>query len=93
MTQIPTFGLPQIIAFLVTIFILIGGAIYVQSLSNKEGRLQPSHIAAIIGAWGTLNFLTWGIAGYTSGDQFLESGLGSFKIIVKAIPAIIRAML
>jgi hypothetical protein len=89
----PTFGLPHIIAFVVTIFIIIGGGICAQSLSIKEGKLQPVHVVKILGIWGILNFLTWGMAGYASGDQFLESGLGSFKIIVKAIPGIIRAML
>jgi hypothetical protein len=88
-----TFGLPHIIAFIVSIFIIIGGGIYAQSLSKRNGKLRPIHAAKILGIWGILNFLTWGMAGYASGDQFLESGLGSFKIIVKAIPGIIKAML
>ena len=93
MTQtIATTGLPQTLAFITTIFIVLGSGIYATALANREGKLRASQIWKIFGIFCFLLFLTWATAGYLNGDAFIESGLRPFELVLRTLPYLLKAL-
>ena len=92
MTSTTTTGLPQTLAFITTIFIVLGCGIYATVLANKEGKLRASQIWNILGVFCFLLFSTWATAGYLNGDAFIESGLRPFGLVLRTLPYFLKAL-
>ena len=92
MNPASSFGMPQILALMATVAMLFGGGIYLLSKANSEGRLKPDLVAKALGVWVAFLFLAWGTAGYCSGHPFVASGFAPFELMVKAVPALLRAL-
>jgi hypothetical protein len=92
MSTTSTFGLPQIIAFIVTLALIIGLATYLVSIEKRTGQGKAMKIATAIFIWTIFHFITWGTAGFVSGNSFLDSGFDSLKMIIKTIPALLKGL-
>jgi hypothetical protein len=94
MTLTTTTGLPQILAFIATIFVILGCGIYATVLANREreGKLRARQIWKILGIFCFLLFLTWATAGYLNGDAFVESGLRPFGLVLRSLPYLLKAL-
>ena len=92
MTQTTTSELSQMLAFIVTIFAILGCGIYAFIIANKEGTLRPSQIAKVFGIFGFILFTTWAAEGYVTGHALIESGLRPFGLVLRLLPLLLKAL-
>lgn len=92
MTQTTSTDLPQMIAFIVTIFVILSCGIYVSAIVTNEGKLSTSQISKVLGIFCVLLFSTWATAGYLDGDAFVESGLRPFGLVLRILPLLMKAL-
>jgi hypothetical protein len=92
MTHTTTAGLPQMLAFIVTIFAILVCGIYALTIANKDGKLRASQIAKVIGIFGFILFSTWAVEGYANGQSVLESGLRPFGLVLRFLPFLLKAL-
>jgi hypothetical protein len=92
MTQTTTTGLPQILAFIVTIFVILGCGIFATVLANREGKLRARQIWKVLVIFCFLLFSTWATTGYLNGDAFIESGLRPFGLVLRTLPYLLKAL-
>ena len=93
MTQTTTTtGLPEILAFIVTLFIVLGCGIYASAIATKEWKLRANQIGKVLGIFCFLLFSTWATAGYLNGDAFVESGLRPFRLVLRSLPYLLKAL-
>jgi small neutral amino acid transporter SnatA (MarC family) len=92
MTQTTTTGLPQMLAFIVTILIFLGFGIYIVASTNKVGKLSGSQVIKILISFWFLLFVAWGIEGYVNGTSFIESGLRPFGFTLRLLPILLKAL-
>lgn len=92
MTQTTTAGLPQMLAFIVTIFVTLGCGIYASVIANKEGKLPASQIWKVLGIFSFLLFSTWAVEGYANGQAVIESGLRPFGLVLRFLPFLLKAL-
>jgi hypothetical protein len=85
-------GLPQILAFIATIFVILSCGVYATVLANIEGKLRASQIWKVLGIFCFLLFSTWATAGYLNGDAFIESGLRPFGLVLRILPLLLKAL-
>jgi hypothetical protein len=88
MTQTTTV-LPEILASIVTLFIVLGCGIYASAIATKEGKLRANQV---LGIFCFLLFSTWATAGYLNGDAFIESGLRPFGLVLRFLPYLLKAL-
>jgi energy-coupling factor transporter transmembrane protein EcfT len=85
-------GLPQTLAFIATIFVILSCGIFATVLANREGKLRARQIWKILGIFCFLLFLIWATAGYLNGDAFVESGLRPFGLVLQTLPYLLKAL-
>jgi hypothetical protein len=93
MTQTTTTGVPEILASIATLLIILGCLIYASSISSKEGKARASQLWKVLGIFCFLLFSTWAVAGYINGDGLVESGLRPFGLVLRTIPYFLKALL
>lgn len=87
------FGLPQVLAFIASVFGLLFVGVYAATLSNAVTR--SSRVPAVVlcgGAWALFVCIAWGAAGYFSGQSFLESALAPLELVIRAVPMLIKLL-
>jgi hypothetical protein len=92
MTETTAVGLPHVISFIVTICAMLGCIIYASAMASKEGKLRASQIWKVLGIFCFLLFSTWATAGYINGDAVIESGLRPFGLVLRLLPALLKAL-
>ena len=92
MTQTTNAGLPQLLAFNLTVFIIVGCGIYIISSTSKQGKLSGQQIIKILITFWFLLFLAWGIEGYVNGNSFIASGIRPFGFTLRLLPILLKAL-
>ena len=92
MAQTATADLPQMLAFIVTIFAILGCGIYAIRIANKEGKLKANQIAKVAGMFVFILFSTWAAEGYANGHDVIESGLRPFGLVLRFLPFLLKAL-
>jgi len=87
------FGLPQVLAFIASVFGLLAVGIYAATLSSADTK--SSRVPSLLlcgGAWVLLVSFAWGAAGYFSGQSFWESALAPLELVIRAVPMLIKML-
>lgn len=79
----------EIVAFIMTIFVMLGCVIYTVTM---EGKLPASQIWKALGIFCVLLFLVWATAGYLNEEAFVESGLRPFGLVLRLLPLLLKAL-
>lgn len=82
-------GLAEIVAFIMTIFVMLGCVIYA---ATREGKIHANQIWKTSGIICALLFLIWATAGYINGDAFIESGFRPFGLLLGLVPLLLKAI-